>query len=128
MRRTCGLALLLLIGCSTELEGEDAIDVPLDDYDQLASGALPNERVLEQDKSDIRIPPSSTVLLASQTGVKGQGSRGVCAIFATVALMESLYKQSGAGEPDFSEQYLEWALRKVAKIHPWTTGSGSSVK
>ncbi len=62
-----------------------------------------------------------------QSPVKSQGSRGVCSIFSTVALMEHLYLKEGTlADPDFSEQYLQWSAKFEVGSFPNTSGSNAN--
>ena len=46
-------------------------------------------------------------------------------IFATTALMESLYRAEGSiPNPDFSEQFLQWSVKN--ELHQFTDGAGSN--
>lgn len=68
--------------------------------------------------------PAQFDLIATQSTVKNQGSRGVCSIFSTVALMEHIYIKKGAVQPDFSEQFLQWSVK--AELGKFTDTSGSN--
>ena len=97
---------LMAAGCGPSQQYDDMDDAVLTDPDVLLSGA-PNKADLVDEKTD-QIPPKQFDLMAYQSPVKSQGSRGVCSIFATTALMEHLYiKQGTYTNPDFSEQYLQ---------------------
>ena len=90
-------------------------DYPVSGYDPLFQGAPNNDELPEEGKADAVYPAKFTDLLATQSSVKSQGSRGVCSIFATVALMEHLYLKEGSlPDPDFSEQYLQWSAKNEA--------------
>ncbi len=50
----------------------------------------------------------------------------MCSIFSTVALMEHLYIKEGTlADPDFSEQYLQWATKFEVGAFPHTSGSNA---
>ena len=76
------------------------------------------------DKAD-ETQPAAFDLVQYQTPIRSQGSRGTCTIFATAALMESLYVREGTiAMPDFSEQYLQWSVK--SEVRAFTTGDGSN--
>jgi hypothetical protein len=47
-------------------------------------------------------------VIALQTPVKSQGSRGTCSIFSATALLESIFKREKSLELDLSEEWLEF--------------------
>jgi len=103
-------------------------DYPVSSYDPLFQGAPNNGDLPEEGKADAVYPASFTELVAVQSPVKSQGSRGVCSIFATVALMEHLYLKEGhLANPDFSEQYLQWSAKNEAGGFRNTEGSNADV-
>lgn len=103
-------------------------DYPVSAYDPLFMGAPNNDELPDEGKADAVYPPLFTDLLATQSPVKSQGSRGVCSIFATAALMEHLYLKEGSlPNPDFSEQYLQWSAKVEARGFPNTEGSSGDV-
>lgn len=110
-----------------DLAGPD--EAPLSDYRALFEGMPTNDELplplsaLPRDA----LPSSSTALLAYQTPVKSQGARGVCSIFSSTALMEHLYLVAGMENPDFSEQYLQWASKFLYNAFPTSSGSNDSV-
>jgi hypothetical protein len=64
--------------------------------------------------------------MAFQSPVRNQASRGVCSIFSTIGLMESLYIQEGTIKmPDFSEQYLQWSSKILGNYFPFDGGSSA---
>ncbi|MBK9294637.1 MAG: C1 family peptidase [Oligoflexia bacterium] len=67
--------------------------------------------------------PAKFDLIQFQTPVKDQGDRGSCVAFASVALVESLYKVKNRQNIDLSEQYAYWASKAVNKIAPFSDGS-----
>lgn len=118
-RRSFALLVLALSGCAagnsvpgdgTQLQGTP----PLSSLDAIYEGLPGNTEVplLEGAGAADQVLPSHFDTLNYQSPVRDQGSRGVCATFATVALMENLYKKAGLiAHPDFSEQYLNWVIR-----------------
>jgi len=136
MNRTAKLLILgtLLLGaCAPDADdGSDPSnpavtdnEAPLSSYDDVFRGA-PDDKSLPYDvKADEVLPAKHTELLAWQSPVKSQGSRGVCSIFSTVALMEHLYLRAGYTNPDFSEQYLQWSVKYELGDYTWTEGSNA---
>ncbi len=127
------LGVSLLVGCGNaeldegwepvspqEVDGNDA---PLAPLGALKADAPSDSSIAFEGKADV-VLPTSTDVMSIQTVVKNQASRGVCSIFSTVGLMESLYKKAGMTNPDFSEQYLQWSVKFQVKA--FTTTSGSS--
>jgi hypothetical protein len=78
----------------------------------------------DDNKADAVYARKHAELLATQTPVKSQGSRGVCSIFATAALMENLYIRAGFENPDFSEQFLQWSVKN--ELGAWRNTAGSN--
>ncbi|MBN2496671.1 MAG: proprotein convertase P-domain-containing protein [Deltaproteobacteria bacterium] len=117
---------LCTLGCG-DGGGSDAVEDPeLADLDVLMDGA-PDKADLVDEKTDLIVPVRSVELAAEQSPVRSQGSRGVCSIFSTVALMEHLYIKSGAmPDPDFSEQYLQWSVKSELGAFPNTSGSNAA--
>jgi hypothetical protein len=103
--------------------GDD--EAPLSSYEDLVQGAPDPSTLPEEGKADA-VYPKTFDLLADQSPVKSQGSRGVCSIFSTAALMESLYIKAGMPSPDFSEQYLQWSVKVQVGDFPNTSGSNAS--
>jgi len=124
------LALALTgTGCATEdPSNPSGDDFPLSDVDALYEGA-PDDRCMScpvDGKAD-EVLPSTFDLMEIQTPVRSQGSRGTCTIFATAALMESLYLAEGTIEnPDFSEQFLQWSAKIELGSFPNSSGSNPS--
>lgn len=131
-----GTALLcsgLLSGCGQAEEVEDLNTVPaamIQDNDapltavaSLKKDAPSDETIPFEGKADVTLPAAYDIV-SLQTPVKSQGSRGVCSIFSTTGLMESLYKKADGKERDFSEQYLQWSVKN--QIRAFTSSSGSS--
>jgi hypothetical protein len=136
MRRThlvtaFALALPLALGAcaiGSDDHGPSPYDdeFPVSDLDSLLSGAPSNDELPDENKADARYPRLHTDLLALQSPVKSQGSRGVCSIFSTVALMEHLYIKEGTiANPDFSEQFLQWSAKFEVNSFPNTDGSNN---
>lgn len=106
----------------TNLDG----DAPLSSLDELIGGAPSNDQLPPEGKADAVYPSQFFDLVAKQSPVKSQGSRGVCSIFATTALMEHLYITEGTfTKPDFSEQFLQWSVKTEARRFTDTEGSNS---
>lgn len=135
-----GTALLcsgLLSGCGQAEEVEDLNtvpasmiqdnDAPLAAVESLKKDAPSDESIPFEGKADVTLPASYDIV-SLQTPVKSQGSRGVCSIFSTTSLMESLYMKAGRTSPlpDFSEQYLQWAVKTLDGSFPNTSGSSDS--
>jgi hypothetical protein len=103
-------------------------DYPVSSHDPLFQDAPNNADLEEEGKADAVYPPRFTELVAQNSPVKSQGSRGVCSIFASVALMEHLYiKEGSLPNPDFSEQYLQWSAKVEQRGFPNTEGSSADV-
>jgi hypothetical protein len=95
------------------------------DLDALLEGAPEQISLPDELKADQNFPKQFD-LVALQSPVKSQGSRGVCSIFSTVALMEHLYMKEGAVSPDFSEQHLQWSVKSELGRFKHTSGSNGS--
>ncbi|NMB74738.1 MAG: hypothetical protein GYA21_06365 [Myxococcales bacterium] len=129
--RRMGLLLALVLGlgffgaaCGGE-EADDGLPPELADVDILLAGA-PDKADLADEKTD-QIPPRQFDLINVQSPIRNQRSRGVCSIFATVALMEHLYVKEGTYRtPDFSEQYLQWSVKNEVGDFTHTEGSSAS--
>jgi hypothetical protein len=100
-------------------------DAPLSSYDALFEGAPVGKDLPYEIKADGPAPLHHTDLLGVQSVVKSQGSRGVCSMFATVALMEHLYIKAGMQDADFSEQYLQWSTKFELNVFRNTSGSNN---
>ena len=126
------LLALLAAGCSSsdgEPGGGGSIDndAPLSDLDSLFKDAPDNAKLDELGKADAVYPKLYTELVSLQSPVKSQARRGVCSIFATNALMEHLYLKSGnLPNPDFSEQFLQWSVKKEVGDFTNTEGSNAA--
>lgn len=111
------LACVILSGCAAEMQRRagaaatgDGNESPAS-LDALLAGAPDVNSLPDHAPADV-VYPSSFDLLANQTPVRFQGSRGVCTIFAAVAMMENQYKRNGElANPDFSEQYVQWLAK-----------------
>jgi hypothetical protein len=101
-------------------------DFPVSD-DNVNEGAPPNDSLPDDNKADAVYPAQFQVQF--QSPVKSQGSRGVCSIFASTALIENLYIKAGmpVADADFSEQYLQWAAKNLGGGFPHTEGSSSNI-
>ncbi|MCC6625131.1 MAG: proprotein convertase P-domain-containing protein [Deltaproteobacteria bacterium] len=95
------------------------------DLDALLDGAPDPSKLPDEPKSDATYPAKFD-LVALQSPVRNQASRGVCSIFSTVALMEHLYIKEGTlKNPDFSEQYLQWSAKFEVGSYTQTEGSNA---
>ena len=124
-----GLGAALALGaCAGPDPGTGDNDFPLSDVDALYEDA-PADRGMSipfDGKFD-ETYPAAYDLIDIQTGVRSQGRRGTCTIFATTALMESLYLREGSlSDPDFSEQFLQWSAKFEVNSFPSSSGSNSS--
>ena len=109
-------------GGVTNQEGE----APLSDLDALVDGAPSKADLPEEGKADAVYPEAYSDLVALQSPIRSQGSRGVCSIFANVAFMEHLYIAEGTiTNPDFSEQFLQWSVKNEVKAFRDTEGSNA---
>ncbi len=117
------------IGCGADpshpAPESDEDDAPLSSYDSVFAGAPDNRTLPTEGKADAVYPAKFTDLLAEQSPVRNQASRGVCSIFSTVGLMEHLYIKAGVATPDFSEQYLQWSAKVEVGSFPHTGGSSA---
>jgi hypothetical protein len=93
---------------------------------EVTEGAPGNDSLPDEPKAD-QVFPAQFDVVEFQSPVKSQGSRGVCSIFSTVALMESLYIKEGTiTQPDFSEQYLQWSSKFEVGAFRNTGGSNAT--
>ncbi len=115
--------LALSAACATDT-GPSPYD---DDFplagDELLDGVPGNDTLPDDNKADASYPRKLS-LAAQQSPVKSQGGRGVCSIFASTAQLENLYLKAGATNADFSEQYLQWAVK--SQLGEFTTTEGSN--
>jgi hypothetical protein len=100
-------------------------DFALSSEDPLFDGAPDNDTLPDENKADAEYPATFD-LVSEQSSVKSQGSRGVCSIFATTALMENLYIKAGVRDADFSEQYMQWSAKEQVRDFRNTDGSNAS--
>lgn len=124
------MGLLLVFGCAeNEVETNTGIasDEPqeLSDWEALFADTPDPKTLPDELKSDQEFPARFD-LADLQSPVKSQGSRGVCSIFSTVALMEHLYMKRGAVSPDFSEHFLQWSVKAELGRFKNTSGSNGS--
>jgi subtilisin-like proprotein convertase family protein len=133
-RRFTFVALLLaagLLACSNPGGNNNNNIGPTEDDPALQSedsllGGTPTNDVLPEDGKFDAVYPAKFDLKATMSPVRNQASRGVCSIFATVALMEHLYiKQGTITNPDFSEQFLQWSAKVEAKTFEHDGGSNA---
>ena len=121
--------LVTLAGCAPEGPDPMGDDLyPVSDVVPLYEDA-PADRGMSlafDSKADETLPDEFD-LIAQQSAVRNQGRRGTCSIFATTALMESLYISEGTIEnPDFSEQFLQWSAKFEVNSFPNSSGSSAS--
>lgn len=125
------LAGLIGAGCVGDDASVEDNSAPVDDpilvsIDVINAGWPGNDNLSNEDKSDQTFPAKFTDLMATQSPVKSQGSRGVCSIFSTTAYMEHLYIAEGSfPNPDFSEQYLQWSAKVLEGSFKNTSGSNN---
>lgn len=122
-------SIAALAGCASN-SNEDPMtfeEAPLSALDPLIDGVPANEELPDDSKADEVYPPQFD-LMEIQTPIRNQGGRGVCSIFATAALMESLYLAEGTiANPDFSEQFLQWSVKAEHHRLRDTDGSNAQV-
>jgi len=123
------LATLPLAACADGGNSDEG-PTPFDDDsevgpDVINDGAPDNDSLPDDSKADQVLP--ATFVVADQSPVKSQGSRGVCSIFSATAMIENLYIKGGmpVAEVDFSEQYLQWAVKNLDGAFANTDGSSS---
>lgn len=120
------LSLALFVSCASEDQVQANVEnyeEPISDLKTLLSDKPAGNSLPDELKAD-QVFPKQFDLMDTQSTVKNQGSRGVCSIFSTVALMEHLYIKKGAVQPDFSEQFLQWSVK--AELGKFTDTSGSN--
>jgi C1A family cysteine protease len=128
------LAALLLPACLTspesDLDTDGFVDGDKVEADPLAPPLSTLEEIFPEGRAEIAPGPVSKAiarkfdLVAMQTPVKNQASRGVCSIFASAALVEHLYKKAGIPNLDVSEQYLQWSTK--VQLGRFTSTEGSN--
>lgn len=100
-------------------------EAPLSSEDDILGGT-PTNSVLPEDGKFDAVYPARFDVANMQSPVKSQGSRGVCSIFSTVALMEHLYIKEGTTTTwDFSEQFLQWSVKFEVRSFTDTDGSNA---
>ncbi len=121
------MSLPLFAACAG---GEDDLPSPYDDdfpvsEDNVNAGAPDHDSLPDDNKADAVYPAKFEI--GDQSPVVSQGSRGVCSIFASTALIENVYIKAGmpVAEADFSEQYLQWAAKNLQGAFPNTDGSNA---
>jgi C1A family cysteine protease len=121
-------ASTLLFGCAgqAQLDNVAEEDAPLSSYDSVFKGAPANDSLPVIDFKADAIAAKNTELLQWQSPVRNQARRGVCTIFSTIGLMEHLYLKAGLAMPDFSEQYLQWSVKKQYGSFANSEGSNNS--
>ena len=122
-------SLPLFVGACTAFDdGPNPFD---DDYGvtsgDINEGAPDNGTLPDDNKSDAIYPEKFELPKAEQSVVKSQGSRGVCSIFASTAMVENLYLKAGmpVAEVDFSEQYTQWSVKN--EVGTFRNSEGSNV-
>jgi subtilisin-like proprotein convertase family protein len=127
-RRSLVLAsVVALSGCANAPDDDPMTfeEAPVSDLGPLFDGVPPASELPDESKAD-EVYPRQLDLMETQTPVRNQGRRGVCSIFATAALMESLYLTEGTiTAPDFSEQFLQWSVKTEVGAFTNTDGSSS---
>ncbi len=135
LSRLAAALLFLSAACRTaevsSVPSEPPVEPPTDnrptlsDLDALFAGVPTADELV--DTSLPAILPAVFDVARFDTPVKDQGGRGVCSVFASVALVESLYKKRGLANPDFSEQFLQWSVKTELGAFPDGEGSHSGV-
>jgi hypothetical protein len=114
-----------LVACadtSTDDEGPSPYDDDSELVEEMAVRNPDRTPLPDDNKADVVYPPTYN-MVADQSPVKSQGSRGVCSIFATTAQLENLYIKAGQANPDFSEQFLQWSVKNELGSFRNTSGS-----
>jgi C1A family cysteine protease len=129
------LALSALGGCGSPEPSDELIpvradeildnDAPLGRLHEIKKGAILDTLLPFEGTAGV-ILPSSFDVLSLEGPVRNQSHRGVCSIFSTIGLMEMLYKKAGMANPDFSEQYLQWAVKVQDHAFPDSEGSSDN--
>jgi hypothetical protein len=111
--RCLGVIALLVSGCASPDAGDPIAEPIAFPPLEAVIGAPPaDEDIVDDVKADGPLPASYTDLVAQQSGVRSQGSRGVCTIFTSTALLEHLAVRAGQSDADFSEQFLQWSQKR----------------
>ena len=120
------MSLPLISACADDPSGPTPYDgdFPVSE-DNVNAGAPDNDSLPDDNKADAVYPAKFEV--GDQSPVKSQGSRGVCSIFASTALIENLYIKAGmpVAEADFSEQHLQWSAKNEQGSFTYTEGSNA---
>ncbi|MBA3540118.1 MAG: proprotein convertase P-domain-containing protein [Deltaproteobacteria bacterium] len=118
------LLVIPVVACTDASDGPSPYDdeFPVSD-DNVNEGAPANDTLSDDNKADAVYPVKYEI--GDQSPVKSQGSRGVCSIFATTALVENLYIKAGmpVADADFSEQYMQWSVKNQIGTFANTEGS-----
>ena len=122
MRHPLMPALLLIGACAQNGPSPYDDDFPLSG--DTRSGAPDNSTLPNDNKADAQYP--AKFFIPEQSPVRNQGHRGDCTIFSSTALVEHLYIKAGMQNPDFSEQYLQWAVKNLSHSFPNSEGSSNS--
>lgn len=97
-------------------------DTPLSELGPMFDGA-PAPQSLPVYSSFDALPPKYDIV-SLQSPIRNQKHRGTCTIFATLGLMEQLYIKEGTyRDPDFSEEYLQWAVKNQYGAYAGSEGS-----
>ncbi len=130
------LLMVCCFGCGSDesrdadengAEADSSNSESLGKWSVLSQGVPKNSDLVDEAKAD-QVFPAQFDLVATQSPVKDQGGRSVCSIFSTVALMEHLYIKEGTiKNPDFSEQYLQWAVKNQFKKYTDTEASNAEI-
>jgi C1A family cysteine protease len=127
MRKQLLVPVLFVFGCAgsaqTATDNVGVDEMPLSSYDSVFKGAPSNASLPDIDFKADTAAAKNTELLQWQSPVRNQARRGVCTIFSTTALMEHLYIKAGLANPDFSEQYLQWSVKKQVGAFADSEGS-----
>ena len=129
------LALCLTaVGCGEPAEEEmsppvaadqvDGNDAPLASLSALKADFPGDANIAFEGKADVVLPTKFDIL-SLQAPVRNQSRRGVCSIFSTMGLVESLYKKAGLATPDFSEQYLQWSVKVQVGLYGQADSTGT---
>src|SRR5262245_8428076 len=114
---------MITAACSDDGPSPYDDDFPVGDEGDVLGGVPPNSSLPDDNKADAIYP--AKFFLSEQSPVRNQGHRGVCSIFAATALVENLYIKAGMPNPDFSEQYMQWAVKNLSHSFPNTEGSSA---
>ena len=115
MRRALGHVVCASALAACAMPAGDAADFTPVRLPPLAHvlGSAPADADIDDDvKADGPLPSSYTDLVRQLTPVRDQGTRGVCTIFTSTALLEHLALRRGAAAPNDSEQLLQWSQKR----------------